>query len=125
MIIRCNVLYVGSLVDICDRIVSVSDLFRAFSGDLISFQIRIDEISGFVLNLENSVCNIPLISGSQTSLSIDDLVCSTKKPRSWRVMPSNPVRSCFKIGLRRYSTAPKPPLFGTVTGSDVVLNRTT
>ena len=127
MTISANIIYEGSLVDICDSIVSVSGFSRAFSGELIRFKSSVVEIYGFVLNLEYSVCKIPLISGSQTSLSIGDLVCSTKKPRYWRVMPSNHARSCFRIGLRRYSTAPKPPLFGTVTGSgsDVVLNRTT
>ena len=79
MTISANIIYEGSLVDICDSIVSVSGFSRAFSGELIRFKSSVVEIYGFVLNLEYSVCKIPLISGSQTSLSIGDLVFSTKK----------------------------------------------
>jgi F-type H+-transporting ATPase subunit alpha len=71
--------YQGRVVDICDSIVSVSGLSSAFSGELVRFKSPMGEIAGFVWNLEDNVCKVPLIGGRQSSLSIGDPVFSTNK----------------------------------------------
>lgn len=71
--IRCH----GLVLDICDHIISVSGLSTAFSGELIRFQSLHGDIIGFVWNIEDNICKIPLIGGSQTSLRIGDYVYRT------------------------------------------------
>jgi F-type H+/Na+-transporting ATPase subunit alpha len=69
----------GRVIDICDSIVSVSGLSSVFSGELVRFQSPNGDLAGFVWNLEDSVCKVPLIGGTQSSLSIGDPVYSTNK----------------------------------------------
>jgi len=71
--------YIGTVIDICDGIVSVIGLRKAFSGELIRFQNSNGEISGFVWNLEDNVCKVPLINGTQSALRIGDSVFCTNK----------------------------------------------
>jgi F0F1-type ATP synthase alpha subunit len=40
--------YTGLVVDICDNIVSVSGLSKAFSGELVRFKNTNSDIRGFV-----------------------------------------------------------------------------
>ena len=69
--------YKGIVVDICDNIVSVSGLKYAFSGEFIRFKSVKSDIFGFVWNLEDNICKIPLLGGSQASLKIGDPVYNT------------------------------------------------
>lgn len=69
----------GVIVDICDSIVSVSGLESAFSGEVIHFQIENGDITGWVWNIEENVCKVPILSGSQTSLAVGDKVFKTNR----------------------------------------------
>jgi F-type H+-transporting ATPase subunit alpha len=69
---------IGRIVDIRDNIISVSGLKGSFVGELVRFKnSTAGDILGFILNLENFVCKIPLISGEQRSLNVGDMVYRT------------------------------------------------
>jgi len=74
-----NVTHIGRVVDICDNIVSVSGLRGAFCGELVRFKQQNGEVSGFVWNLEEHICKVPLISGVQRALQVGDVVYRTNE----------------------------------------------
>jgi F-type H+-transporting ATPase subunit alpha len=69
----------GIVVDICDSIVSVSGLSIAFAGELVRFKSPMGDMAGFIWNLEDNICKVPLIGGLQTSLRVGDPVFRTNK----------------------------------------------
>ncbi len=73
-----DTLSIGRIVDIRDSIVSVSGI-DAFSGELIHFKDKTGDVVGSVWNIEDDIIKVPLLGGSQASLSIGDEVYRTKR----------------------------------------------
>ncbi len=72
----------GHVIDICDSIVSIEGLQGAFCGEQVRFKAA--KATGFVWNIEDNLCKVPLISGRQTSLTVGDRVYGSGKSVSTR-----------------------------------------
>jgi len=110
---------VGRVVDVCDEIVSASGIRHAFCGELIRLKFEHDSGAclGFVWNMEDGICKIPLIGGEERNLSIGDQVYRTNElvqTRCGSGVPGevmNPLGSFSIASDRGYKRAPPNNMF--------------
>lgn len=70
---------VGMVKSVCDAVIVVTGLDRAFIGEVVNFKYETSDIQGMVLNIEAANIKVALINGFEKDITAGDRVYRTYK----------------------------------------------